>query len=518
MTVGALAVSACTAGASDEPAAAAGFSVRAPEDVSVLDADEPTALAVSGSTAFFERAPVAVVSDSAKQDIARATDLSVALGAPLLIVDAAAVETVDDGKDDAQDDPVAAELDRLQTKAVVPVGADATNWADRPGRPDVLESDADADTAAAAASVTEAAEESLDTAYERIRAKPVDAVVLVNPEAPEERRPGARAVVATARAAGARVVEAPAGDPRAEPDAIAALTKAPDAAVVAVGEGFGPPPVLARRVAVARTGVELPGGGQVAFPYRRLVALYGHPGTPALGVLGEQDVDATITRAKKLAERYQPLSDVPVVPSLEIIATVAAGAAGRDGNYSNEAAVDTLRPLVEAAGEAGVYVVLDLQPGRSDFLTQAKLYRELLTEPHVGLALDPEWRLKKGQLPLRQIGSVGIEEVNGVIDWLADLTRSGDLPQKVLVLHQFRQSMIVDRSEVDTSRDEVAVVIHADGNGVPSEKQATWNALLQNPPQGVWWAWKNFYDEDSPTFTPAQTMAQQPAPVLVSYQ
>ena len=40
-----------------------------------------------------------------------------------------------------------------------------------------------------------------------------------------------------------------------------------------------------------------------------------------------------------------------------------------------------------------MYVVLDLQPGRTDFLTQAKRYEPLLALPHVGLALDPEWRL-----------------------------------------------------------------------------------------------------------------------------
>ena len=40
--------------------------------------------------------------------------------------------------------------------------------------------------------------------------------------------------------------------------------------------------------------VELPGGGRVLFPGRRLVALYGHPGAPSLGVLGEQGVAAAV--------------------------------------------------------------------------------------------------------------------------------------------------------------------------------------------------------------------------------
>ena len=39
---------------------------------------------------------------------------------------------------------------------------------------------------------------------------------------------------------------------------------------------------------VAETGIQLPGGGQVLFPMRRIVALYGSPGTAALGALGQQ--------------------------------------------------------------------------------------------------------------------------------------------------------------------------------------------------------------------------------------
>ena len=56
------------------------------------------------------------------------------------------------------------------------------------------------------------------------------------------------------------------------------------------------------------------------------------------------------------------------------------------------------RWAVEAAAEHGVYVVLDLQPGRQDFLSQAQQYQELLELPNVGLALDPEWRLGPDQV------------------------------------------------------------------------------------------------------------------------
>src|SRR5690606_41488694 len=59
--------------------------------------------------------------------------------------------------------------------------------------------------------------------------------------------------------------------------------------------------------------------------------------------------------------------------------------------------------LIEAAADAGQYVVLDFQPGGSSFLEQVHEYEELLAYPHVGIALDPEWRLKPDQVHLQQI-------------------------------------------------------------------------------------------------------------------
>ena len=57
--------------------------------------------------------------------------------------------------------------------------------------------------------------------------------------------------------------------------------------------------------------------------------------------------------------------------SFEIIATVASAGPSADGNYSEEMSLDTLRPWIEVAAQNEVYVILDLQPGRTDFLTQA---------------------------------------------------------------------------------------------------------------------------------------------------
>jgi hypothetical protein len=326
------------------------------------------------------------------------------------------------------------------------------------------------------------------------------------------------AAIATAKAAGARVITLPGPDPRATTASVKAMKGQAVDHVLGLGTAFGAPDVLRGRVDTAVTGVELPAGGQVVFPGRRMVALYGHPGNTILGVLGEQPLDATIERAKKVAADYSSLVSEPVVPAFDLIATVASASAGPDGNYSNEASVEFLQPWVDAAKAAGVYVVLDLQPGRTDFLTQAKLYEKLLLQPNVGLALDPEWRLKPNQVHLAQIGSVDVNEINATGQWLADLTKAHNLPQKVFMIHQFRTDMIQGRANLQTGYDQLRVVIHADGFGTPGAKQSTWNTLHVDAPANILWGWKNFYDEDKPTFTPAQTMAEQPSPVFVSYQ
>jgi hypothetical protein len=272
-------------------------------------------------------------------------------------------------------------------------------------------------------------------------------------------------------------------------------------------------------VRAARGGFQLPGGGQLLFDDRQFVALYGTPGSSVLGVLGEQDAAAAVQRAHDVAAPYAALTDETVVPAFEIIATVASAGPGPDGNYSNELPIEGLRPWVDAAGAAGMYVVIDLQPGRTDFLTQAQQYRSLLELPHVGLALDPEWRLEPDEVHLRQIGSVDAAEVNSVATWLADLTREHGLPQKMLVLHQFRLDMISDRQALDLSRPELAVVVHVDGQGAPADKQTTWAAIMRDAPAGLHWGWKNFYDEDLPMLTPEETMAEvAPVPDLVTYQ
>ncbi|HEX6257145.1 MAG TPA: hypothetical protein VFZ70_15160 [Euzebyales bacterium] len=356
-------------------------------------------------------------------------------------------------------------------------------------------------------------------------AEPTGTAVITRP-----RGASALQLAVAARAVGHTVITTVASDLRGDRVAIRQLAEMTDGPAPEVIVGTG---TLARQsrqnlalqVAVASTGMQLPGGGQLVIdprrPHaRRYITLYGVPQSPALGVLGEQSVDESVVRAREMRRRYRRAVDdgVEVVGGFEIIATVASSSAGRDGNFANELRVAELEPSVRAARRAGLYVLLDIQPGRSDFLTLARRYRKLLRQPHVGLALDPEWRLAPGERHLEQIGSVGIDEVNAVADWLAELTRRNRLPQKMLLLHQFRLSMIRERAGLDTSHPELAYVVQMDGQGPQHTKLETWAAVTANAPTRVQFGWKNFYDEDTPLRSPEATMALEPPPVFVSYQ
>lgn len=272
---------------------------------------------------------------------------------------------------------------------------------------------------------------------------------------------------------------------------------------------------------ILTNGRQLPGGGFHILPegqQRRYLAYYGHPGTDDLGVLGEQGPAGTLREMRDFIQDYSA-DGAQVIPAFEIIASVASGGPTDDGDYSYEWPPDKFQPWVDFAEENKVYVLLDLQPGRDDFLSQAVLYEELLRRPNVGLAFDPEWRLQPGETHLNQIGSVTAAEINETVNWLADLVKENGLPQKMVVLHQFRVSMIQNRQDV-VDRPEIQVVVQMDGEGSEPLKDATWARLLEGTEDAHWaWGWKNFFDEDDPgPLPPENVMGKEPTPVYVSYQ
>jgi hypothetical protein len=273
-------------------------------------------------------------------------------------------------------------------------------------------------------------------------------------------------------------------------------------------------PAIATKKAIRLRPPEPMGGWK---PDTLYVALYGHPGSSILGVLGEQGVDRAVARAEALAAQYAQFGR-PVVPTFEIITTVASSEPGSDGDYSNEFLDSKFQPWIDAASANDMHVILDLQPGRSTFPSQAREIEALLAQRNVSLALDPEWRVGPTERPGGgRIGTVDGTEVNETIDYLDGLVRRLALPPKMLVVHQFTDSMVTNKAII-RGTSNVKVVFQMDGFGTLPLKISSWDRMVADLPAEALTGWKNFYDEDSPTPTPAQALSVTPTPIYISYQ
>ena len=185
---------------------------------------------------------------------------------------------------------------------------------------------------------------------------------------------------------------------------------------------------------------KLPRGGTSLLPDRRLVGFYGAPADDALGTLGIGSPEEAGERLLDQARAYR--GNRPVLPVLELLATIAASAPGEDDEYILRTPERTIERYLDEARRIRGLLLLDIQPGRADFAGEVERLEPFLREPDVGLALDPEWHVGPDGIPGQVIGSVGAREVNEISAELAETVRRLDLPEKLFVIHQFTAEMI----------------------------------------------------------------------------
>ena len=177
---------------------------------------------------------------------------------------------------------------------------------------------------------------------------------------------------------------------------------------------------------------------------------------------------------------------------------------------------------LKLARSAGAILLLDIQPGQADFMDEVERLEPFLSEPDVSLALDPEWNLGPiDGIPGETFGSMDAEEVNEISEYLQGLVDEGDLPQKLLVVHQFTDGMITNKQDLLT-RPDVAVVLNVDGVGDPPNKVAKYDELGPNgplpPPPGFPAGFKLFYEEDIDLMQPQEVLRLRPQPDFVVYE
>jgi hypothetical protein len=255
-------------------------------------------------------------------------------------------------------------------------------------------------------------------------------------------------------------------------------------------------------------------GSHVLFPGHRVVAFYGAPHAPGLGVLGAGTPDRIWPRLHRQAMPYVTAKR-PVIPAYELITYLATGSRGNQGNFSSRLSNSTIDQYARATKRHHGLLILDIQPGRGQFLTDARTLAPWLRLPYVGLAIDPEWKLYGGQLPLSGIGHTSAHVVNHVSHWLNHLTRVNHLPQKLLLVHQFTDSMVTNKARV-VGRKHLAVVFNVDGLGGRAAKIGKYRdfATDRRFPLGF----KVFYDADIGLMSPADVLRLRPRPVIVEYE
>ncbi len=264
--------------------------------------------------------------------------------------------------------------------------------------------------------------------------------------------------------------------------------------------------------------LELPRGGRTIFPDHRLVGFCGTPGAPALGELqGNLHVKAKAleTRAAAFALSRK------ILPVFELIAVVVQGGAGADGKFRRRVDDSVVDDYLRVARESKALLLLNIQPGQSDFLTEVKSFEKYLREPDVGVALDPEWAMKPKQRPGQFWGQTTGSALNDVGAYLSGIVQQYRLPEKALVFHEVVLEVVKDEITMSTYPG-IAIIKSVDGLGPVHAKITTYGSLIKRTAAGIHPGFKLFFDEDtrngSRLMTAKEVLALSPQPEYVMYE
>ncbi len=252
-------------------------------------------------------------------------------------------------------------------------------------------------------------------------------------------------------------------------------------------------------------------------PNNRILSFYGFPGNPDMGVLGEYDMQRLLELLREQAAEYEEADPSrPVVLAFEVIASVAQREPQADGSYLLDTPSSVLDEYASFTRENGLLLILDAQVGYRTVENDVKGLRPWLQQEHVHLAIDPEFAMDEGQIPGEHIGSIDAVDVEWAQRWLVDLANEADVSPKVLIVHQFKESMITHKDQI-VPIPGVQLVIDADGWGPPELKKSTYEFVNNVTPveyAGV----KLFYRQDVPLMSAEDIVNLDPSPLFVMYQ
>lgn len=264
---------------------------------------------------------------------------------------------------------------------------------------------------------------------------------------------------------------------------------------------------------------QLPRGGRELFPRYRLFGYSGYPGAPGQGRLGIGSLEDRMNEIEQRGKAWRGGREL--LPVMELIAVTVHGSPGRDGMYRSRAPESVIKKWHDAATKHKALLLLNIQPGRADFIDEVKYFEKWLKYPNVGVALDPEWAVEKGQVPGRAFGRTTGAELNQVGSYLSRLVETNNLPQKVMLFHQLHVTIV--KKPKDLKQHAGVVYINSvDGIGSPGAKIATYKAVMRTRPAYVHAGFKIFYKEDVATgkrlITAKDVLSLKPQPEYILFE
>jgi len=256
---------------------------------------------------------------------------------------------------------------------------------------------------------------------------------------------------------------------------------------------------------------------RVSLPTDRLVIYYGNPFSSAMGPLGAYSDDELLAKLRQQAQAYADLDPQhPVIPAFDYVTPVAQASATADGTWTARMPDDSIEHYRNLANTNHMLFFMDMQVAHSTVQSEVNNVWSFLQQPGVDLALDPEFDMPPGTTPGIEFGHMTASEINWVIDKLSNLVLTQHLPPKILIIHQFRESMLPDWRNIRI-KPGVEVVTSVDGFGTPEAKIGDYRIfdkqqLIQYP------GFKLFYRWDQPLMSPSAVLKLNPPPLMVMYQ
>lgn len=249
-----------------------------------------------------------------------------------------------------------------------------------------------------------------------------------------------------------------------------------------------------------------------------ILAFYGNPLSTKMGILGVYAKEKIVEMLQDFSKAYDQANGAAgVIPAFYIVYGTC-WPKGDIGYIGNEKMLE----YILYAAERGIQVFIDHQIGKYSVKESMERILPFLEWPNVHLALDPEWRTVN---PMKEIGSITAAELNSAQIQMQTYMEENNIPGiRMLVVHQFKDSMIKNAGDVRADLDRVLLVHTADGFGAPAFKRHMYaaNARFSSMPLK---GFKLFFKSDVPSagfdeplLSPSEVMAFDPEPVLVMYQ